>query len=80
MEINKIMVLGNGEEYLVIDNVDIGNDSYFYIAEVNEDGTGIKDNYKIVTVLYKEGSSYIEEIIGEEKLKSILPAFVEKFS
>ena len=42
--------------------------------------TDIKDNYKIIKPDYKEESIFIEEVIGEDKLKSILPAFVRNSS
>ena len=42
--------------------------------------TDIKDNYKIVTVNDEDGKLLIEEITGEDKLKLILPLFLEKFN
>ena len=78
LEINKIIMLGNNEEYLVVDMVEKDGKEYYYIAEVNEDGTDIKDNYKIVCATYKNGSIFLDEVLGEEKLKSILPMFVKE--
>ena len=48
IEINKIITLGNQEKYLVIDKVVHNDIEYYYVAEVNEDETNIKDNYKIL--------------------------------
>lgn len=78
LEINKIVTLGNNEEYLVVDMVEKDDKEYYYIAEVNEDGTDIKDNYKIVCATYKDGEVYLDEVLGEDKLKSILPLFVKE--
>ena len=78
LEINKIITLGNDEEYLVIDKVEKDDKEYYYIAEVNEDGTDIKDNYKIVLASYKDGDIYLDEVLGEDVLKMILPLFVKE--
>ena len=78
LEINKIVTLGNGEEYLVIDKVEKDDKEYYYVAEVNEEGTDIKDNYKIVCATYKDNDIYLDEVLGEDMLKSILPLFVRE--
>lgn len=77
LEINKIVTLGNNEQYLIVDKVDKDGKEYYYIAQVNEDETDIKDNYKIVCATYKDGEVYLDEVLGEDKLKSILPMFVK---
>ena len=78
LEINKIVTLGNNEEYLVVDKVEKNGVEYFYIAEVNKDETDILDNYKIVSATYKDGEIYLDEVLGEDKLKEILPLFVKE--
>ena len=78
LEINKIVTLGNNEEYLIVDKVIKDDKEYYYIAEINEDETDIKDNYKIVCATYKDGDIYLDEVLGEDKLKSILPLFVKE--
>lgn len=78
MEINKIITLGNGEKYLVIDKVTKNDKDYYYVAEVNEDETNIKDNYKIVTTNIKNDEIFVEEVLGEDKLKDILPLFIKE--
>ncbi len=78
LEINKIVTLGNGEEYLIIDKVEKDDKEYYYVAEINEDGNDIKDNYKIVCATYKDNAVYLDEVLGEDKLKSILPLFVKE--
>lgn len=77
LEVNKIITLGNDEEYLIVDKVEKDGCEYYYIAQVNEDETDIKDNYKIVSATYKDGEVYLDEVLGEDKLKSILPLFVK---
>lgn len=77
LEINKIVTLGNNEEYLIVDKVEKDDKEYYYVAQVNEDETDIKDNYKIVCATYKDGDIYLDEVLGEDKLKSILPMFVK---
>lgn len=77
LEVNKIVTLGNNEEYLIVDKVEKDDKEYYYIAEVNEDGTDIKDNYKIVCATYKDDDVFLDEVLGEDKLKSILPLFVK---
>ena len=78
LEINKIVTLGNQEEYLIIDKVDHEGKEYYYVAEINETGTDIKDNYKIVSATYKDDQIYLDEVLGEDKLKTILPLFVKE--
>ena len=76
LEINKIVTLGSNEQYLIVDTVIKDGKEYYYIAEVNEDETDIMDNYKIVCASYKDGEIYLDEVLGEDKLKAILPLFV----
>ena len=78
LEVNKIVMLGNNEQYLIVDQVIKDGKEYYYIAQVNEDETDIKDNYKIVSATYKDGEVYLDEVLGEDKLKSILPMFVKE--
>ena len=78
LEVNKIVTLGNNEEYLIVDKVVKDDEEYYYIAEVNEDETDIKDNYKIVCAVKRDGDIYLEEVLGEDKLKTILPLFVKE--
>jgi hypothetical protein len=78
LEINKIVTLGNNEEYLIVDKVEKDDKEYYYVAQVNEDETDIKDNYKIVCATYKDDEIYLDEVLGEDKLKSILPMFVKE--
>ncbi len=77
LEINKIITLGNDEEYLVLANYEKNNENYYYIVEVNETKTDIKDNYKIVTARKENDKIFIDEITGKDKLKEILPGFLE---
>ena len=77
LELNKIITLGNNEEYLVVDKVEKDDKEYYYIAQVNKEGTDIEDNYKIVVATYKDGERYLDEVLGEDKLKEILPLFVK---
>lgn len=44
LEINKIITLGNNEEYLVVDKVEKDGKEYYYIAEVNEEATAYPAN------------------------------------
>ena len=78
LEINKIVTLGNNEEYLIIDYVEYEGKDYYYIAEVAKDDTDILDNYKIVCATYKDNEVYLDEVLGEDKLKKILPLFVKE--
>lgn len=78
LEVNKIVTLGNQEEYLIIDKVEHEEKEYYYVAEINENGTDIKDNYKIVCATYKDEQIYLDEVLGEDKLKTILPLFVKE--
>ena len=78
LEVNKIVTLGNNEQYLIVDAITKDGKDYYYIAQVNEEETDIEDNYKIVCATYKDGEIYLDEVLGEDKLKSILPMFVKE--
>ena len=80
LEVNRVITLGNDEKYLIIEKVESNEKEYYYIAEVNQTETDIKDNYKIVVTNIENEDIYIEEITGEDKLKEILPLFLDKFS
>ena len=74
LNINKVIILENGEEYLVLDKVNYQDTDYYYIAKVNESETDIENDYKLVVVTEKD-NRVITEVTGEEKLKEILPLF-----
>jgi len=80
LEVNRVITLGNDERYLIIEKVESKGIEYYYIAEVNQTETDIKDNYKIITANNINEDLFIEEITGEDKLKEILPLFLYKFS
>ena len=75
LNINKVIVLENGEEYLVLDKVNYQDTDYYYIAKVNESETDIENDYKLVVVTEKDNNKVITEVTCEEKLKEILPLF-----
>ena len=75
LNINKVIVLENGEEYLVLDKVNYQDTDYYYIAKVNESETDIENDYKLVVVTEKDNNKVITEVTGEEKFKEILPLF-----
>lgn len=76
IEINNIVSLENKEEYLIIDKVNKDGVDYYYIVELNQERTDIKNNYKIVYVVFEDGQYIIREVLGEDKLKEILPLFI----
>ncbi len=77
LEENKVITLGNGENYLIISHITIENKDYYYIAECDEEAKNIKENYKIVESTVDNGITYIDEVIGESNLKKVLPVFVK---
>lgn len=76
-EINKVITLGNQEKYLVISHVTNNNKDYYYIAELDNDEKDIKDNYKIMEVTEQDGKMFLDEVVGETNLKTVLPLFVK---
>ena len=48
IDIDKVIILENEEEYLVLDKVNYENIEYYYIAKLNESRTDIENNYKMV--------------------------------
>ena len=78
IDIDKVIVLENKEQYLILDRV-IDNDvCYYYIAKINDTETDIENNYKLVTIIENDGDNIISEVTGEDKLKKILPLFNKK--
>ena len=76
IEVNKIITLGNKEKYLVISHIVNSNKDYYYIAEIDENGKDIKDNYKIMLKSEESGKILLNEVVGETNLKTVLPLFV----
>jgi len=76
IDVNKIITLGNKEKYLVISHIVNNDKDYYYIAQMDENGKDIKENYKITVASEKDGKTYIDEVVGETNLKTILPLFV----
>lgn len=77
LEINKVITLGNKEKYLIISHVTSNKKDYYYIAELDTDGKDIKDNYKIMLATEQDGKIFLDEVVGETNLKTVLPLFVK---
>ena len=75
LNVNKVVILENDEEYLVLDKVKYNDNEYYYIARVNSTETDIENDYKLVTVEERDNNKVISEVTGEDKLKEILPLF-----
>lgn len=75
IDIDKVIILENGEEYLVLDKVYYEDKEYYYIAKLNETRTDIENNYKLVTIIESSGNKAISEVTGTSSLKKILPLF-----
>ena len=75
IDIDKVIILENEEEYLVLDKVNYENIEYYYIAKLNESRTDIENNYKLVTIIESSGNKVISEVTGTSSLKKILPLF-----
>ena len=77
LSIDKVITLGNGEKYLVLDKVLCNEKEYYYIAKINTMETDIENNFKLVTVEENDNINIISEVTGEDKLKEILPKFAD---
>lgn len=75
LDIDKVIVLENKERYLVLDKTSKDMVDYYYIAKINETETDIENNYKLITIEYRDGNQVIQEVTGEDKLREILPLF-----
>ena len=80
LEINKIITMGSGEKYLIISHVNSNNRDYYYIAELDKNGKDIKENYKIMEASYENDNVFLDEVVGEINLKSVLPLFVSSLT
>ncbi len=76
IEPKKIITLGTGEKYLVIAGANLEGKDYYYIAETNLEETEMKENYKIVEATSEDDNIYLEEVVGENNLKKVLPLFI----
>ncbi len=75
LEIDKVLLLENGEEYLVLDKVTDNDIIYYYIAKLNDTKTDIENNYKLVTISEENNNKVLKEVTGVDTLKKILPLF-----
>ena len=73
LEIDKVLLLENGEEYLVLDKVTDNDIIYYYIAKLNDTKTDIENNYKLVTISEENNNKVLKEVTGVDTLKKILP-------
>lgn len=80
IDVNKIITLGNNEKYLIISHVENNNKDYYYIAELDQNGKDIKENYKIMESTITDGKTYLDEVVGETNLKTIIPLFVKNLN
>ena len=80
IEVNKVITLGNNEKYLVISHISNSGKEYYYIAEVDENGRDIKDNYKIMLKTVDGDKVLLDEVVGEANLKVVLPLFVRSIT
>ena len=75
IDVNKIIVLENNEEYLILDKATREDKEYYYIAKVNNSETDIENNFKLITIEQKNNDRVIVEVTGEDRLREILPLF-----
>lgn len=80
IDVNKIITLGNKEKYLVISHVVNNDKDYYYIAQMDDTGKDIIENYKITVVNVDGDKILIDEVVGETNLKTVLPLFVADIS
>lgn len=80
LDVNKIITLGNNEKYLIISHVVHNNKDYYYIAELENNGKDIKENYKIMESTITNEKTYLDEVVGETNLKAIIPLFVKSLN
>lgn len=79
IDINKVIILENKEEYIVLDKVTSDNIEYYYIAKINSAKTDIDNNYKLVTIEIDDSGNIIKEVTGEDSLRRILPLFEKTY-
>ena len=79
LEINKIVTLGNNEEYLIVDKVEKDGKEYYYVAQVNEDETDIEDisnidekNLRVLRELIYDGQPSVEDVTDPDLFKLIV--------
>lgn len=78
LDVDKVIILENGEEYLVLDKVSYEDINYYYIAKLNDTRTDIENNYKLVTIDMDNNNMIIREVTRVPTLKKILPLFENK--
>lgn len=80
VDVNKVIILENKEEYVVLDKVNCEDVDYYYIAKINDTKTDIENNYKLIRVIKDDnGDSIIKEVTGEDSLRKILPLFEKTY-
>ena len=64
---NEIIELSNGENYLVLDSIEINNETYYKVELVDVDKKEKTDQIKYISVTNKDGKLYISEGLPQEK-------------
>lgn len=71
-KINKVITLETGKKYFVMKQAIYKSENYYLVAEVNEDGSDIKDKFAIVHEFEKEGAEYIETVNDQKTMQVLL--------
>ena len=80
IDINKVIILENKEEYVVLDKVNCEDIDYYYIAKINDTKTDIENNYKLIRVIKDDnGDSIIKDVTREDSLRKIVPFFEKTY-
>ena len=71
-KINKIITLETGNKYFVMKQAIYKSENYYLVAEVNEDGTDIKDKFAMVHEFEKDGEEFIEMVKDQKTMQVLL--------
>jgi hypothetical protein len=76
-EKNEIITLKDGIKHIVVDILEYENKYYYYLAEVDNDETTVKNKFSIVTTVSENGNTFIKTIKGD-LLEELTTIFNEK--
>lgn len=73
---NDVIEFSDGTKVLVVEAIEYDDEEYVFVNEINEDGTGVLNKYKIMYVNYLNGS--LKKVTDRDLLEVLLPQFEYK--
>lgn len=76
---NEIIELKDGNKYIVVDIVEDNGAIYYYVCQVDKEEKNIRENFKVITTVKKNGYLFVKTIEGELE-SELITTFKERLN